>query len=190
MASQGRREDVLEAATRVFLRFGYRRTTMGDIAEEAGISRPGLYPLFPSKEEIFSAVLARALHAELDEIRAGVAEAATPAEKLMLALEVWCVQNYELTRSSPGAADLFESSFEFASEVASKSTAAFEAILAEVLAPLVRRQSRVTLTAHELARLLSGAVVGLKATAKSAKQLRASLRGLVSVVLASLGQAT
>lgn len=108
----------------------------------------------------------------------------------MLALEVWCVRNYELTRASPGATDLYESSFEFASEIANKSTAAFDAILAEVLEPLVQHQSRVTLTAAELARLISSAIVGFKATAKGTKQLRASLRGLVAIVLASLGQRT
>lgn len=159
---------------------------MADIAEEAGISRPALYPLFQSKEEIFRAVLARVLAAELAEIRAGIAKAATPAQKLSVALEVWCVRNYEITKASPGAADLFESSFEFASEVASKATAEFEAVLAETLDPLVRSQAVVSLKPIELARLISHAIVGFKATAGSTKQLRASVRGLIDIVLASL----
>jgi AcrR family transcriptional regulator len=188
MENASRREHVVEAANRVFLRFGYRRTTMGDIAEEAGISRPALYLVFPSKEEIFSAVLARVLEAELDEIRAAVAKADTAAEKLTLALEVWCVRNYELTRSSPGAADLYEASFEFASAVANKSAAAFDAIVAEILEPLVNKQSRVALSARELAQLISSAILGLKATAKSPKQLRALLRGFIAVFLASLSR--
>ena len=156
-------------------------------AEEAGISRPALYPVFSSKEEIFGAVLSRVLAAELEEIRAGVAKAKTPAEKLMAALEIWCVRNYEVTRGSPGAADLFESSFAFASEVAKTSTTAFEAVLADVLAPLVRSQSASSAKAPELARLISQAIVGFKATTGSAKQLRASVQRLVDVVLASLG---
>jgi AcrR family transcriptional regulator len=154
------------------------------------MSRPALYLVFPSKQEIFSAVLGRVLHAELHEIRAGIAKTAAPAEKLMHALEVWCVRNYALTRSSAGAADLYESSFEFASEVALKSTADFDTILAQILEPLVQGQSHVTLTAIELARLISGASVGFKSTAKGTKQLRASLRNLVSVFLASLGRTT
>src|SRR5664279_2547304 len=155
MASATRRDEIMNAANRVFLRFGYRRTTMGDLAEEAGISRPALYLVFPSKEEIFNAVLARVFQTELDEIRAGTAKLATPAAKILFALEVWCVRNYELTRASPGASDLYESSFEFAGEVANKSTTAFEAILTEIIEPLVRKQSRVTLAAREIARLIS-----------------------------------
>jgi len=188
MATKNRREDVLDAANRVFLQFGYRRSTMGDIAEEAGILRPTLYLVFPSKEEIFSAVLGRVLNAELEEIRVKLAKHNTPTAKLMLALEVWCVRNYELTHSVAGATDLYESSFEFAHEIADKSTAEFNTILAQILEPLVHSQSRLTLTAAELARLISSASVGFKSTAKGAKELRASLRGLVAVVLASLGE--
>jgi AcrR family transcriptional regulator len=188
MATKNRRGDVLDAANRVFLRFGYRRTTMGDIAEEANISRPALYLVFPSKEKIFSAVLGCVLHAELDEIRVKIAKQNTTAAKLILALEVWCVRNYELTNSTVGATDLYENSFAFANEVAVKSTAEFETILAQILKLPVQGQSRLPLTATELARLISSASVGFKSTAKGAKELRASLRGLVAVVLASLDE--
>jgi hypothetical protein len=106
----------------------------------------------------------------------------------MLALEVWCVRNYELTRSSPSARELYESAFEFAGEVANESAAAFDAILAEILEPLVQKQSLVKLSAVELARLVSSAILGFKATTKGTNQLRATLRSFVSLVLASLGR--
>jgi AcrR family transcriptional regulator len=38
-----RRADVLDAAWRTFTRYGYRKTSMDDVAAEAEISRPGLY---------------------------------------------------------------------------------------------------------------------------------------------------
>lgn len=159
---------------------------MSDIADEAGVSRPALYPLFSSKEEIFSAVLERVLDAELVEVRARIAKADEPRVQVFAALDVWCARNYELTRASPGAADLFASSFEFAGKVAERATATFERILAEVLEPLVCDQRAVSLDALALARLVAQASVGLKMTAKNAKQLRASLKALVDVVLASL----
>lgn len=186
-ANANRRDEVVTAATRVFLRFGYRRTTMGDIAEAAGISRPALYPVFSSKEAVFNAVLARVFQVELDEIRERVAGARKPAEQLAAALDVWCVRNYEYTHASPGAADLYASSFELASDLATKSTAAFDAIVADILEPLVRDQSRLALTSRELARLISSAIPGLKAAAKNSKQLRASVRSFIAVILASLG---
>jgi AcrR family transcriptional regulator len=182
-------DDVIRAANRVFLRFGFRRTTMGDIADEARMSRPALYLVFPSKQQIFAAVLARALDAELDEIRTGVAKAARPRDKLLVALDIWCVRNYELTHASAGAQDLYDSSFEVAGDVASRAGAAFDAIVAEILAPLVAARPLVALSAREIARLISSAIVGFKATAKNAKQLRATIRSFVAVILASLGVA-
>jgi len=48
-----REQGVLEAAVDVFTNYGYRRTTMDDIARKAGMSRPALYNYFKNKETIF-----------------------------------------------------------------------------------------------------------------------------------------
>jgi AcrR family transcriptional regulator len=45
----------LAAAATVFLRFGYRKTAMEDIARAAGMSRQGLYLHYATKEELFRA---------------------------------------------------------------------------------------------------------------------------------------
>lgn len=55
-----RSQAVLSAAAQVFARYGFAKATMGDIAREAGISRPALYLLFANKEALFRA-LARAI---------------------------------------------------------------------------------------------------------------------------------
>jgi AcrR family transcriptional regulator len=54
-----RRAAILEAATRIFLRYGFKKTSMDDLARAAGLSRQGLYLHFPTKEALFKeAVLA------------------------------------------------------------------------------------------------------------------------------------
>lgn len=60
-----RREAVLESALLTFARFGYRKTSMETVAQTADISRPGLYFLFNSKEELFRAAVTHALEADL-----------------------------------------------------------------------------------------------------------------------------
>lgn len=60
-----RRETVLESALLTFARFGYRKTSMETVAQTADISRPGLYFLFSSKEELFRAAVTHALDADL-----------------------------------------------------------------------------------------------------------------------------
>ena len=46
---------ILEAAKAVFFRFGVTKTTMGDIAKAAGISRQTLYNAYPGKDEVLRA---------------------------------------------------------------------------------------------------------------------------------------
>lgn len=50
-------EKILGAARSVFLAHGFRDTSMQMIAKEVGISAPGLYKHFESKEAIFSALV-------------------------------------------------------------------------------------------------------------------------------------
>ena len=66
----------IESATDVFSRFGYARTTMGDIAAKAGMSRPALYLLFPDKQAAFDRVIAEMDRRTLGEIAAVLRELA------------------------------------------------------------------------------------------------------------------
>lgn len=63
-----RRVAVLESALGTFARFGYRKTSMEAVAQAARISRPGLYFLFASKEDLFRATVVRALQEDINEV--------------------------------------------------------------------------------------------------------------------------
>lgn len=52
-AYQARREEIIDAAGRVFLAKGYRATSFRDIANEVGLDRASLYYYFASKQELF-----------------------------------------------------------------------------------------------------------------------------------------
>jgi AcrR family transcriptional regulator len=51
--SDERRAALLAAAAEVFVRYGYRKASMDDVARAAGLSRQGLYLHFPTKEVLF-----------------------------------------------------------------------------------------------------------------------------------------
>ena len=55
----GRRQQILDAAAAVIIRLGYDKTTMSDIAQEAGASRRTVYQYFDGKEALFEALLYR-----------------------------------------------------------------------------------------------------------------------------------
>lgn len=52
-----REAQILRAAAAVIIRQGYDKTTMSDIADEAGVSRGTVYLSFKGKEELFEALL-------------------------------------------------------------------------------------------------------------------------------------
>ena len=47
----------LQAALRIFAANGYSGTTMDQVAEAAGLSKPTLYQYFPSKEALFARMM-------------------------------------------------------------------------------------------------------------------------------------
>ena len=51
------REAILVAATAAFLRYGFKKTSMDDVAQAAGVSRQGLYLYFDTKDLLFREAL-------------------------------------------------------------------------------------------------------------------------------------
>ena len=62
-------ESILDAANRCVARFGIRRTTVEDVAREAGVSRGSVYRYFKDKEAIVRAVVLRNMGAFFDDLR-------------------------------------------------------------------------------------------------------------------------
>jgi AcrR family transcriptional regulator len=178
-----KRESVLIAARQVFLRYGFRRTTMGDIAAEAHVSRPALYLQFSSKEDVFRAVMEALFADMLATIRSGVGKRTTAHDQLLFAFDVWAIQPFKGVQAAPDAKDVLESSYAFAHAIASKATADFERILVSILEPL-SAQGVAPVSPDRTAHILTAAVPGLKASASSAQQFQQMIEDLVVIVLA------
>jgi AcrR family transcriptional regulator len=65
--TEARREAIVEAATKLFRELGYERASMNELAKRLGGSKATLYGYFPSKEELFSAVVRAAANAHLSD---------------------------------------------------------------------------------------------------------------------------
>lgn len=89
-ADLGRRRAVLESALVTFARFGYRKTSMDEVARAAHISRPGLYFLFDSKQALFREAVTHALERDLDVIARELSNTARPLnQRLVGAFDQW-----------------------------------------------------------------------------------------------------
>ncbi len=70
MRAPERRRQLLEVARKVFGRRGYHTVTMDAVAREAGVTKPILYDHFPSKRELYLALL----EADLSNLQKRLAE--------------------------------------------------------------------------------------------------------------------
>jgi AcrR family transcriptional regulator len=59
LGPERRRPLVLDAALRMFVEHGYGGTSMDAIAAAAGVTKPVVYECYPSKEQLFGALLER-----------------------------------------------------------------------------------------------------------------------------------
>lgn len=88
MSEAARRELILQAAERLLEHYGPQKTTVADVAREAGIGVGSVYLEFPSKEAIIEA-LSRARHdAVLASMRAAAVQAGSSwAERLSAVMD-------------------------------------------------------------------------------------------------------
>ncbi len=93
---------LLDAAEARFRRFGYKRTTVEDLATEAGTGKGSVYLHFESKQDVYLAVVERSLEHFLAAAEAALSvEGASP--DLLRSLVVVTIDHYshdELLRSS------------------------------------------------------------------------------------------
>jgi AcrR family transcriptional regulator len=76
------RDSILDAAGVLLGRFGYHKTTMDDLAREAGVARRTLYLHFRSKDEIFLERIDRVVERLLSELRAIASGPGSAEERL------------------------------------------------------------------------------------------------------------
>jgi AcrR family transcriptional regulator/transcriptional regulator with XRE-family HTH domain len=90
----------LTAALAAFLEFGYHGATMRDLAQRAGLSVPGIYHYYASKQEMLVAILGITMADLLSRTTAARAEGRDPVERFALIVE--CLALYHTHRRELG----------------------------------------------------------------------------------------
>jgi len=76
------RERIMEKAATLFARYGFKKTSMAEIAGEVGLGKATLYEYFRSKEELFAAIIKREADRFIDIVEQKIKEQKTPQDKL------------------------------------------------------------------------------------------------------------
>ena len=187
MSNDDRPTRILDAALRVFSRYGYRRTSMDDIAREAGLSRPALYQHFRNKEDVFTSLARLVKQRTMDDMAAAWAAASGVEAALRAAAEAKELALFRLLHATPHGADLLEADEGLASDLRRAMQEEAEALIAAGLAAYGCSPE----DAAALARLFMRAAAGAKQAASDEAALARDLAGLARIfALASLGPLT
>ncbi|NMB72485.1 MAG: TetR/AcrR family transcriptional regulator [Bacteroidales bacterium] len=82
------RDQIVETASRIFSKYGFRKTTMDEIARLMGKGKSSIYYYFKNKEEIYEAVIDHETEILRRELIKAISQASTPQEKLRRFVEV------------------------------------------------------------------------------------------------------
>jgi len=76
------RENILKIAQEIFSKFGYKKTTLDDIANAVRKGKSSLYYYFNSKEDLFQEVIQKEADILREELSKVLQKDIDPAEKL------------------------------------------------------------------------------------------------------------
>jgi TetR/AcrR family transcriptional regulator len=95
-----RPSELLDAALELFVEKGFAATRAEEVAQRAGVSKGTLYLYYPSKEELFKAVIAQSLTSRIAETAQQVKAYEGPMGPL---LEDWLVRWWQQVYASPAS---------------------------------------------------------------------------------------
>lgn len=82
------RDQIIDSASKIFSRFGFKKTTMDEIAYSMHKGKSSIYYYFKSKEEIFEAVIEKEVAIFKKDVTEQLAPLTSPKDKLRLYISV------------------------------------------------------------------------------------------------------
>jgi AcrR family transcriptional regulator len=89
LPAPARREQILDVSVQVFAHRGFHSTSMNDVAEAAGVTKPVLYQHFDSKQDLYLALLEEAGNRLRNAISKAVASASTGKQQTELGFKAY-----------------------------------------------------------------------------------------------------
>ena len=188
--SDPRRDSILDAAFKAFALYGYRRTSMEEIASGTGLSRPSLYQHFSNKEEIFRALSERVHDEALDAVEEALKSDAPLASRLEDALVAKVGRLLTIVADSPHGEEIVDESSRLCGDIVLRSSERFQTMLAAAIGAAARSGELSLagsgMSAPAAAELLRLSAAGLKHEAANERDYRRRARHLVRIFLAGL----
>jgi AcrR family transcriptional regulator len=185
----GPKTRILDATMLVFRRHGFRRSSIEQVAEAAGLTRQALYHHFESREALFRAVIERVHASAIDAEQAAIGEAEQAGGDLadilvagMTARMSTMIASFD---GSPHIEELYSEHLVQARDLYQKYSAIYAERLVETVTRSARRQKLVLpqgMSPAEFARLVEMAVHGSKSQHPAMQPAQAFLKDMALMV--------
>jgi AcrR family transcriptional regulator len=192
-AQKEKHEAILAAAKQLFGHYGYRRTSMDDIAQEARIAKGTVYLYFKSKEEIFRALCQQLLDTVLAAAEEAHHSSAPIGQRLRQILAAKFDSLFELVYSSIHVRELIDAKNQLSADIFAQADQRYLRLLGAAIADGVKQGeldlTRVRLEPDVVAELLVRSAAGNEmygSTLPTPAVLRKRLDALVQVFMAAL----
>ena len=178
-----KRSIILHAALEVFITYGFRKTSMDDIARAAHMSRPALYQTFKNKTEIFRALAAEMVDDAAKNARQGFERKGSFRQRLWYAIEMSILEMHRFIDQTAHGNELVGISDEIAGDISER----WVETLIDVIAGGIRTAAeegeisleRFSGDAAAIARVFVLAIEGLKPDAGCGKPIEPHVRIIV-----------
>ena len=157
----GAQQRILAEAFEVFIRFGYKKSSLNDVAQAANVSRQTLYMYFKDKPGLFSAAIEQNLRGNLNDVERSLTLALPLHDAVVEAFRLWHgrfskpVNHFET--------DFMPSAIKYSGNVLAETEHAFMTLLTKVIFDASKRNLCSTkVEAGELTAILNTFSKGLK----------------------------
>jgi AcrR family transcriptional regulator len=180
-----KRAQILHAALELFRLYGFRKTSVDQIARVASVAKPTIYAYFADKEALFVAVCEHVLDEMVARAERAAASKGAIASRVAAVVSAKFTYLYEIVHASPHAAELLGQAA-LAKDTELRADAAYLALLVRVLED-ARDAGELDLAvlggAKPFARLLMQAGHGAAYGATNATEHRANVKRLVAALM-------
>lgn len=167
----------------LFATYGVRKTSMGEIAAAAGLSRQSIYNQHGSKAAVLDWAVSTFLGEITDRAVAALGAEGAPEAVLAAGFRAWVGDHVEMLRGTPHGGALLETAIAAATQSAAEGGRDYEGAFAAAVTAVLDRQGLAG--AEDRSFVLQAASKGLLLKCRTAEAYSAGMARVVAVVLST-----
>ncbi len=181
-----KQQAILASALEAFATYGFRKTSMDDIAKGAGMSRPAVYLHYKNKEAIVRSLTQAHYADKIDNVARALSDDGSVSERLSRAIDGQIKGLAEIL-TSPHGREMLDTSKSTAADILAEGEAEMTALYADWL-QREDNAGRVRLPngPEETAKTITATLMGVKMTASSAEEFEQRTSQLAELLGAGL----